>query len=216
MLAAVFAVAFGLSLLRGRKPLCLRFAERVSGGILPEGADVYCRRLTWVWFAILTALTVLNFALIFALSPGDVDPTHHTVLSFCVSGAVSAVVIALTFAVEKYVRKRRFRVVFHTSGSTGDSKTVVKTFESLAKEVVVHRAWFMQRFGAGVRNTSKLTFLGTVQWDHMYGKLWMEMLPPRIVTSSTTGQLPIVMLPVCSRMMICPAARSTSRIYAPF
>jgi uncharacterized membrane protein len=128
MLAAVFAVAFGLSLLRGRKPLCLRFAERVSGGILPEGADVYCRRLTWVWFAILTALTVLNFALIFALSPGDVDPTHHTVLSFCVSGAVSAVVIALTFAVEKYVRKRRFRVVFHTSGSTGDSKTVVKTF----------------------------------------------------------------------------------------
>ena len=177
MLAAVFAVAFGLSLLRGRKPLCLRFAERVSGGILPDGADVYCRRLTWVWFAILTALTVLNFALIFALSPGDVDPTHHTVLSFCVSGAVSAAVIALTFAVEKYVRKRRFRVVFHTSGSTGDSKTVVKTFESLAKEVVVHRAWFMQRFGASVRNTSKLTFLGTVQWDHMYGKLWMEMLP---------------------------------------
>ena len=177
MLAAVFAVAFGLSLLRARKPLCLRFAERVSGGILPEGADVYCRRLTWVWFAILTALTVLNFALIFALSPGDVDPTHHTVLSFCVSGAVSAVVVALTFAVEKYVRKRRFRVVFHTSGSTGDSKTVVKTFESLAKEVVVHRAWFMRRFGASVRNTSKLTFLGTVQWDHMYGKLWMEMLP---------------------------------------
>ncbi len=176
MLSAIFAVAFGLSLLKGRKPLCLRFAERVSGGILPDGAKAYCRRLTWVWFAILTALTVVNFALVFALSPGDVDPTHHTVLSFCVCAALTAAVIALTFAVEKSVRARRFSVVFHTSGSTGNSKTVVKTFESLAKEVAMHRDFYSARFAKDPEGEMPV-FLGTVQWDHMYGKLWMDMLP---------------------------------------
>ena len=53
MFSAIFAVLFGLSLLPGRKPLCLRFAERISGGIMPDGAEVYCRRLTWIWFVIL-------------------------------------------------------------------------------------------------------------------------------------------------------------------
>ena len=176
MLSALFAVAFGLSLLKGRKPLCLRFAERISGGIMPEGAETYCRRLTWVWFAILTALTVVNFALVFALSPGDVDPTHHTVLSLCVCVALTAAVIALTFAVEKRVRKRRFSVVFHTSGSTGNSKTVVKAFDSLAREVAMHRDFYRARLGCADGECMPV-FLGTVQWDHMYGKLWMDMLP---------------------------------------
>ena len=53
MLSAVFAVLFGLSLLPGRTPLCRRFAERISGGIVPDGADAYCRRLTWIWFFLL-------------------------------------------------------------------------------------------------------------------------------------------------------------------
>ena len=35
MFSIIFAVLFGLSLLPGRKPLCLRVAERLSGGIMP-------------------------------------------------------------------------------------------------------------------------------------------------------------------------------------
>ena len=48
MISLLFAVMFGLSLLPGRKPLCQRFAERISDGIMPDGAEAYCRTLTWV------------------------------------------------------------------------------------------------------------------------------------------------------------------------
>ena len=175
MLSGVFAALFGFSLLPGRKPLCLRFAERISDGIMPEGAELYCRRLTWVWFALLTALTVANFSLLFALSPGELDPTQATPAAFLACGALSFAVIALTFAVEKAVRRRRFSVVFHTSGSTGRSKTIVKTFESLAKEVAMHRRHYAEQLGPD--SARDVVFLGTVQWDHMYGKLWMDLLP---------------------------------------
>ncbi len=157
MLSAVFAVLFGLSLFPGRKPLCLRFAERISDGIMPDGAEAYCRRLTWIWFFVLAALASVSA---FRIVAGMI---------------VAPMVVALTFAVEHVVRTRRFKVVFHTSGSTGKSKTVVKTFESLAKEVALHRAYYHEKFGREA--CSRLTFLGTVQWDHMYGKLWMDLLP---------------------------------------
>ena len=153
MLSALFAVLFGLSLLPGRKPLCLKFAERISDGILPEGAIPYCRRLTWIWFFILLALTAMTF--IWRL------------------WWVSMVVIPLVFLVERRIRDRRFRVVFHTSGSTGRSKTIVKTFETLAKEVAMHRAYYRARLGS----FDGIAFIGTVQWNHMLGKLWMELLP---------------------------------------
>ena len=64
MFSAIFAVLFGLSLLPGRKPLCLRFAERISGGIMPDGAEAYCRRLTWIWFAILMFNAMLSCCLV--------------------------------------------------------------------------------------------------------------------------------------------------------
>ena len=60
MISAVFAILFGVSLLPGRRPLCLRFAERISDGIMPEGAEAYCRRLTWVWFAVLAVNAVAS------------------------------------------------------------------------------------------------------------------------------------------------------------
>ena len=176
MLSALFAVLFGLSLLPGRKPLSLRFAERISDGIMPEGAEGYCRRLTWVWFAVLTALTVANFALLFELSPGELDPTQARAGAFAATFGLSSAVIALTFAVEHAVRRRRFSVVFHTSGSTGGSKTVVKTFESLAKEVAFHRRHYAGLLSRDAGRRPPV-FIGTVQWDHMYGKLWMDMLP---------------------------------------
>lgn len=153
MLSAVFATLFGLSLLPGRKPLCLRFAERISGGIIPDGAEEYCRRLTWIWFAILlctTSLAATDWRFSFA----------------------TPAVIALTFFVEGRVRRRRFSVTFHTSGSTGGPKTIVKTFESLAKETAFHRDYYLQ-----FDHDPSIVFLATVEPGHMYGTLWRVMLP---------------------------------------
>ena len=159
MLSAVFAMMFAGSLLPGRTPMCLAFAKRISGGIMPDGAEAYCRRLTWVWFAILTFNAVLSCCL---------------VLSFGRRGAfwsslATPAVVAATFLVEGRIRRRRFSVVFHTSGSTAKPKTVVKTFESLAKEVALHRSW--------LHPSPDTVFLSTIEPDHMYGKLWRVMLP---------------------------------------
>ena len=160
MLCAIFAILFGLSLLPGRKPLCLRFAERMSDGILPKGAGGYCRRLTWLWFLLLAACSALS--LVAAADRGWVG--------FAVSSLVPCVVIPLTFLLEGIVRRRRFSVVFHTSGSTSEPKEIVKTFESLAKEVAFHRKRLSIPAGT--------LFLATIEPQHMYGKLWRELLPP--------------------------------------
>ena len=149
MLAAVFAVLFGLSLLPGREPLCLKFARRVSGGIMPEGALGYCRKLTWLWFGVCTVAGGLSLAGYWYVS--------------------LVVIPALLFAEHRF-RNRYFTVTFHTSGSTGGAKTIVKPFECLAKEVVYHsRRW--RELGY------KPTVLATIHPDHMYGKLWRVMLP---------------------------------------
>jgi acyl-coenzyme A synthetase/AMP-(fatty) acid ligase len=71
--------------------------------------------------------------------------------------------------VEGRIRRRRFSVSFHTSGSTSQPKTIVKTFESLAKEVAFHRAW--------LHPSPDTVFLSTIEPDHMYGTLWRVMLP---------------------------------------
>ena len=137
MLAAVFAVLFGLSLLPGRKPLCLVFAEKISSGIVPRGAAWYCRRLTQIWFVVLLTVTLANLAISHFLGV-------KVVIAFsCIAGPV---VVASVFAIEKIVRKRRFSVVFTTSGSTGGPKRIVKTFESLAKETAMHRDYYLSQW----------------------------------------------------------------------
>ncbi|MBP5791442.1 MAG: acyl-CoA synthetase [Kiritimatiellae bacterium] len=154
MLSAVFAALFGFSLLPGRVPLCLVFARRISGGITPDGAEEYCRRLTWVWFAILictTAIAATDWRFSFA----------------------TPAIVALTFLVEGRIRRKRFSVTFHTSGSTGGPKTIVKTFESLAKETAMHRDHYLKAWGGA----EKPVFLATVEESHMYGTLWRVMLP---------------------------------------
>lgn len=154
----------------------MRFAERVSGGIVPDGADRYCYRLTWMWFVVLLSCSLLGVAL--TLAYGRVGAV--------IASLASPLAIAATFAVERIVRQHRFCVVFHTSGSTSTPKTIVKTFESLAKEVAFHRD--------RLRLDSDITFLTTVQSDHMYGRLWCDMLPraagckldPEIILSPET------------------------------
>ena len=159
MFSAIFAVLFGLSLLPGRKPLCLRFAERISGGIMPEDAEAYCRRLTWIWFVILLGCAALGGGLSAAFG------TH----GLAVSSVLTPLTVATTFLVEGRIRRRRFSVAFHTSGSTSQPKTIVKTFESLAKEVAFHRERLKIKPGT--------VFLSTIEPDHMYGTLWRVMLP---------------------------------------
>ena len=162
MFCAIVALLFGLSLLPGREPLCLHFAQRISEGILPEGAVAYCKRLTWVWFFILLSCSVLSL-LITARFGGA---------GFVAASVMSGATVALTFFVEGMVRRRRFSVVFHTSGSTSKPKEIVKTFESLAKEVAFHR----KRLGIA----PDTVFLATIEPHHMYGTLWRELLPSAV------------------------------------
>ena len=153
MISFLFAALFGWSLLPGRKPLCLRF----------DGAESYCRRLTWVWLFVLFGNAALSAALL-AVLPGGA-------LRLLVTLFLSAVVIASTFAIEKRIRNRRFSVAFQTSGSTSNPKSIVKTFESLAKEVAFHRKRLADVLA------QKPRFLSTVEPHHMYGTLWRVMLP---------------------------------------
>ena len=162
MLSAIFALLFGLSLLPGRKPLCLRFAERISDGIMPDGAEGYCRRLTWVWFSILLMCAALGGALSLAFGK----------CGMMVSSVFMPLVLSATFLVEGHIRRRRFSVEFHTSGSTSSPKTIVKTFESLAREVAFHRA--------RLHIDPDTVFLSTIEPDHMYGTLWRVMLPAAV------------------------------------
>ena len=159
MLCAVFAILFGLSLLPGRKPLCLRFAEMISDGILPDGASAYCAKLTRIWFLILSVCSVTSF---FATSVfGGKGMVASSVLSGCV--------VALTFLTEGVIRRKRFSVVFHISGSTSKPKEIIKTFESLAKETAFHA----RRLHIG----RDVVFLATIEPHHMYGTLWRNMIP---------------------------------------
>ena len=167
MISAVFAILFGVSLLPGRKPLCLRFAERISDGIMPDGAEAYCRKLTWVWFVVLLANAAASVALV-AFFGGLVEAALPRVIAAC---ALSFVVVGGTFAIEGIIRARRFSVTFHTSGSTAKPKTIVKTFASLAKEVAFHRARLADVLAR------KPVFLSTVEPHHMYGILWRVLLP---------------------------------------
>ncbi len=163
MLAAIFACLFGLSLLPGRKPLCLRFAERISGDIMPTGAYRYCYGLTWIWFLLLSVLASINILSYF----------YGCCLTSCLCMVVSSVVVPLTFLIEHMYRRHKFSVTFQTSGSTGKSKVIVKPFETLAKEVAAHRAFYHALLGPRLRPQ----FLATIDPRHMYGTLWRVLLP---------------------------------------
>ena len=167
MISAVLAILFGVSLLPGRKPLCLRFAERISDGIMPDGAEAYCRRLTWVWFVLLLANAAASAAVVVLLGGRGATALPGWIAA-C---ALSAVMVGSAFAVEGFVRARRFSMSFHTSGSTATPKTIVKTFASLAKEVAFHRARLADVLAR------KPVFLSTIEPHHMYGQLWRVMLP---------------------------------------
>jgi acyl-coenzyme A synthetase/AMP-(fatty) acid ligase len=63
------------------------------------------------------------------------------------------------------------QVVFHTSGSTGKSKDIVKSRRALELEVEMHRSMLSDILA------DKPVFLSTIDPTHMYGVLWRVMLP---------------------------------------
>ncbi len=158
MISAAICLIFAISLLPGRKTVCQAFAEKVSSGIIPEGAVKYCRALTWVWVWILFFNALLSLLAFMKVVP-------------CWTIFVSLVIVPLTFLIEKKVRDRVFSITFYTSGSTGNSKKIVKTFESLAKETAMHIEMLKDVL------ESKPIILSTVDPTHMYGMLWRVMLP---------------------------------------
>jgi acyl-coenzyme A synthetase/AMP-(fatty) acid ligase len=85
------------------------------------------------------------------------------------SSMLSGVAVAFALIAERVLRRRRFSVAFLTSGSTSKPKEIVKTFESLAKEIAFHRK--------RLEIPSGTVFLATIEPQHMYGTLWRELLP---------------------------------------
>ena len=164
VMSAAIAAGFALSLFG--TPLCLVFARRMApGGLLPDGAERYCRRLTWIWLFVMLANLAVALATVFG--PRWTWFAWNCAASYAFLGTVALVEMA--------VRRRRFSVVFHTSGSTGQPKKIVKTFDSLAREVAYHRNALASVLAPsdGVRPL----FLATIEPQHMYGILWRVLLP---------------------------------------
>ena len=168
MLSAVFAVIFALSLRNGAGGFCYACAQRLSDGIMPEGAKQYCRRLTVIWTAILASN---------AIFVGIAGLFLPRTFAIALQIIVPALVILTTFAIEGAYRKKRFSVIFKTSGSTGKSKEIVKTFYSLAKETAAHRKMLRALLAEKSVNAGDVTAIATIDSNHMFGQLWRKMIP---------------------------------------
>ena len=172
-----FAVSagFGLSLL-GRESLCLTFAKKIPPRVLPIGAEAYCRGYTVFWCVWLMVNGLIAVGTIFAPGPvwrlekaGLDIPCAWVVWNCCLSYCTTGLIVLG----EALVRRRRFAVVFHTSGSTAQPKKIVKTFGMLAKEVAYHR----DRLPCLNDGGPSPVFLCTIESEHMYGTLWRVLLP---------------------------------------
>lgn len=98
LLAATLA-AFALSLRAGCTPLVTRLARAIADEPLPEGAERYTRRVTWIWVVALAALLVATAGLTVAGSS-----TWWSLQTNFINYAV----IALVFLIEYRIRRRRF------------------------------------------------------------------------------------------------------------
>lgn len=96
-LMLALAMTFGLTLLTGRKPLCVHFAEIINGGTLPLAHEIYARNVTIAW-VIFFATIVITSTLLFFLAP-------LTVWSFFVN-FLTLPLVALMFLGEFMLRRR--------------------------------------------------------------------------------------------------------------
>jgi len=94
---AMLAAVFGVTLVRGRQPLCTRFAEVVHGSLTPEEVR-YSRQVTLAWTLFLLAISLVSSALFF-LASIEVWSVFANFLSFPL--------ILLMFVVEYGIRLRK-------------------------------------------------------------------------------------------------------------
>ena len=92
----LLGAAFGLTLRRGRAPLCTRFAQAVRGSLSPEVAH-YTRRVTLAWTLLFLGISLIS-TLLFLFSSIAVWSVFANFLSLPL--------IALMFIVEHLVRRR--------------------------------------------------------------------------------------------------------------
>jgi uncharacterized membrane protein len=96
-LMLVLLITFGRTLLAGRKPLCVHFAEMINGGALPPEHERYARRVTVAW-VIFFALMLLTSTLLFFLAS---LATWSIFVNF-----LTLPLVALMFVLEFMVRRR--------------------------------------------------------------------------------------------------------------
>ncbi len=94
---AMLAAVFGVTLVRGRQPLCTRFAEAIHGSLTPEEAR-YSRQVTLAWTLFLLAISLVSGALFF-LAGIEVWSIFANFLSFPL--------VMLMFVLEYGIRLRK-------------------------------------------------------------------------------------------------------------
>ncbi len=67
-LMLVLMITFGQTLLAGRKPLCVHFAEIINKGSLPAEHEIYARRVTVAWVIFFAVISITS-TLLFFLTP---------------------------------------------------------------------------------------------------------------------------------------------------
>lgn len=96
-LMLVLSMTFGMTLLAGRKPLCVHFAEVINGGMLPPAHETYARKVTVAWVVFFVTIAIIS-TLLFFLAP-------LTIWSFFVN-FLTLPLVALMFLGEYMLRRR--------------------------------------------------------------------------------------------------------------
>lgn len=95
-LMLALSITFGQTLLKGRKPLCVHFAEMINGGTLPPDHERYARKVTLAWVLFFAGIIIIS-TLLFFLAP-------LSVWSFFVN-FLTLPLVALMFVAEFIVRR---------------------------------------------------------------------------------------------------------------
>ena len=90
-------MTFAQTLLHGRKPLCVYFAEIINGGELPPEHEMYARKVTMAW-VIFFAMIIITSTVLFFTMP-------LAIWSFFVN-FLTLPLVALMFAGEFLIRRR--------------------------------------------------------------------------------------------------------------
>lgn len=96
-LMLALSLTFGLTLLPGRKALCVHFAEIINGGMLPPEHESYARKVTMAWVVFFLMIIIIS-TLLFFLAP-------LTIWSFFVN-FLTLPLVALMFLGEYMLRRR--------------------------------------------------------------------------------------------------------------